>query len=170
MGVKGIILGITLVVATILLVYLPFVLDKGTSWQEIYLADVLFREGVECLREGDLSRAERAFKEAIACQPFFALAHYNLAYVYERQGRFAEAIEEYHRTIVLDPEAYFAFYRAGSILAELGRYSDAVSYLRRAIELNPTRANFYKRLANIFLELGDAKSAEQVYEKMPRVE
>lgn len=68
---------------------------------------VAFELGLLYLRrlgEGDLSRAENAFKQAITLLPSYSNAHWYLAFVYEQQGNLPAAIYEVEAVQKLNPD------------------------------------------------------------------
>ncbi len=63
------------------------------AWNEL---GVLYRE------QGEFAAAEQAYLQAIASDPDYALAHYNLGVLYDLyQSRHATAVEHYERYVIL---------------------------------------------------------------------
>ncbi len=77
-------------------------------------AQVLFRLGNLYFEQGDLARAEHAYRRATEEDPRHASAHHNLGVVYRRQGRIAQSVQmlkkarrldlRYPRRVDLTPE------------------------------------------------------------------
>jgi len=56
-------------------------------------AQILFRLGNLYFEQGDLTRAEHAYRRATEEDPHHASAHHNLGVVYRRQGRIAQSLQ-----------------------------------------------------------------------------
>jgi len=170
MGIRYYVFGFFTLLLTICAVCLTFSTTLHVSLEEVCPADIHFRKGVHFLSCDSLEEAENVFKEAIMCQPHFALNHYYLAEVYVRQGKFQQAVVVYSRTIELDPEFYPAFYNLGTLLGEVGEYRDAIALLNRAVVLNPSYIEAYHKLAQLYVETGDFSAAEKIYELVKEIE
>ena len=170
MGIKYYVFGLFILILTIYAVCFTFSTTLFVSLEEVYPADVHFREGLHFLSRDSLEEAENAFKKAIACQKNFALNHYYLAEIYVRQKRFQEAAAVFSRTIEIDPEFYPAFYNLGTLLGEKGAYRDAIAVLNRAVVLNPRYIKAYQKLAQLYLETGDFNAAERIYDVLKKLE
>lgn len=56
-------------------------------------AQVLFRLGNLYFEQGDLARAEHAYRRATEEDPHHASAHHNLGVVYRRQGKITQSVQ-----------------------------------------------------------------------------
>ena len=73
------------------------------------------------LEIGDNSEAEaQCYRRAIEIDPFYAAAHFNLAYVYQANGEFEESIKEYEECIKHDPERKDAYLNIGMVKRHQG--------------------------------------------------
>ncbi|HYR30245.1 MAG TPA: winged helix-turn-helix domain-containing protein, partial [Thermoanaerobaculia bacterium] len=87
----------------------------------------------------DLAAAEDAFRRAIACDPEYGVAHFNLAATYASRGKFDDALREYAIARQLDPatfavhpmEARIHLY-ARQYDAALARYRESLSVTRES--------------------------------------
>jgi tetratricopeptide (TPR) repeat protein len=113
-----------------------------------------FNEAVACAGEGRPREAERRYREAIALDPGFADAHYNLGNLLFRDGRKEEALLLYRRAAELAPADAEARYNVGIVLRDLGRPDEARRALEEALGLEPRHARARAALA----ELGRAAS------------
>lgn len=88
-------------------------------------------------RLGELERAERMLREAIAIRPSFAPAHWNLAMTLQFQGRLDEALEVVSETLRLDP--YHVEARKARIVlwVNQGRYEEALHDAEHLLLLVP---------------------------------
>jgi arylsulfatase A-like enzyme len=86
---------------------------------------------------GDLAKAERRFRSALAVDPDYAPARLNLANVL-LQGRRLEAAEVEYRKVLEDaPDDPYALYNLGALLADLERRPEAAVHWRRFEDLYP---------------------------------
>ncbi|MDY7039756.1 MAG: tetratricopeptide repeat protein, partial [Chloroflexota bacterium] len=94
-----------------------------------------------------LDEARRHYETAVALEPSFALAHYNLGVVYEESGMPEATIEAYKQALSLDPRLAQAYHSLGLVHLNQNRLSEAVEALEQAVELDPTRPRFRQSLA-----------------------
>jgi tetratricopeptide (TPR) repeat protein len=73
-------------------------LDRGAD-----TAALLFNEGVEDMRAGDLGAAKARFEEVLGLEPEFLQAHLGLALCHLREGSFEAAAAAAERALELDP-------------------------------------------------------------------
>lgn len=100
-------------------------------------AKTWLNKGVSHKALGDLRLAQDCFEQALALQPDFAIAHYNLGVVLSQSGQFGRALASYERAIVLRPQYARAHANQGAALAALNRYEDALRSCERALRLQP---------------------------------
>lgn len=111
----------------------------------------LFDETIACCRR------------AIAIQPDYADAHYNLAQALMHRLRFAEAAEAYRHVVQRHPGHAVAFDNLGYALQQTGQYEEAVACHRRALQLQPRNAEALNNLGNASLGLGRKEEAVECY-------
>ncbi|MEM9213609.1 MAG: tetratricopeptide repeat protein [Cyanobacteria bacterium P01_F01_bin.150] len=104
---------------------------------------------------GDLSSARQIYKQAIAIDPEFVIAHYNLGMTYKAIGQFVEAIAHYQKAIQLAPDYAEAHQNLGVASLKLGQLSQALAAFKQAIALhqnnNPQEAH---RLSQALKSMG----------------
>jgi Flp pilus assembly protein TadD len=83
--------------------------------------------------------AEARFRESIACEPRFALAHYQLGLALERRGRAADALAELEEAARLDPAAAEAQYALARVYRRAGDGEKADRARQRFEELKKER-------------------------------
>ena len=153
--------------------YIPGV-DKG--------AQDAFRAGVKAVMKTppDYATARAKFEEAIAKDPKFLEAYFNLGMVYERQGQQEKALQVYHRALKanpksLDAKAYIAkVYLAKAKKAKkLGRSLEASTMEQKAKQLldevinqNPDNVAGLNAMALYWLYKGDLKSTEDYVKRV----
>jgi len=130
----------------------------------------LFNYGSACEDRGEDDEAVRVYLRAIAIWPEFSDAHYNLAGVYAREGRWGEAAE--HDRIAVDQQPGNVRYlvNLGRALNALGKPVDAREALRRAVDLDPNSPEAYTNLGAAELARGDAPAAVRAYAEAARLD
>jgi Tfp pilus assembly protein PilF len=83
--------------------------------------------------------AEQRFQSALAIDPSYALAHYQLGRIYDRSARYAEARQQLEKAVALDPElteAYWLLHHAYLRLGEKDKAREALAtfHSRQAVE------------------------------------
>jgi len=94
---------------------------------------------------GKLDLAEKSLREAIRLEPDYDDAHYNLAVVYQRQGRVQEAVKCYERVVEIKPDRLEALSNLGGCYVELGDLKGE-EFCRRAMAVNPSHSAPYINL------------------------
>lgn len=119
---------------------------------------VVNESGLLWLQKHALPQAIDSFEQAIALDPEYPIAHYNLACALERQRRPHAAIEAYQRAIALSPKLAEAHSRLGNLLHAQGRRDEALDCFRRASAAAPETT--LGRLNRVKLLLEGDKPAE----------
>lgn len=114
---------------------------------------------------GKIDDAIKAFRRAIAIDPDYADAHYNLGVLLRRQGRLMEAAESYLRATALQPDNVDAQYNLGNALQDIGRLEDAVASYGKALVLKPDFAEVHNNLGLALKDLGRLDEAVASYRK-----
>jgi tetratricopeptide (TPR) repeat protein len=105
---------------------------------------------------GDLDEAADCFVRAAWGTKDFALPHYNLGNVRQRQGRYAEAIAAFREAIRIQPRHVSAHTNLGTALLDEGRVEEALIHLTRATELNRDHTQAWFNLGMACEVCGDA--------------
>jgi tetratricopeptide (TPR) repeat protein len=97
--------------------------------------------------QGRAADAKIAWQIAVARDPAFAEAWYNLAIAAEDEGHDDLAIAEYRRAVQAQPDYADAQFNLGLLLTKLDRFEDALPVWDRYLELDPhsTQAAIAKR-------------------------
>jgi tetratricopeptide (TPR) repeat protein len=118
--------------------------------------------GAACDRLDDADSARAAFEEAIALDPEYEEAFFNLALI-EEESNPQKARELLDRAIQLDPNRGAAHGVLGRICQKMKEPALAEQYYRRALEVDPTDYWATLYLANLLGTLKRNQEAEQVY-------
>jgi len=95
--------------------------------------------GLLLARLDRLDEAEARFRESLACDPGFALAHYHLGLTLEKKGRATEALAELEEAARLDPASPEAPYALARLYRRGGDEAKADRALQRFQELKKAK-------------------------------
>ena len=96
-------------------------------------AGVTTSGGTLALQTGDAPAAIDLIGKAIAVNPTYAPAHYNLGNALRTANRSADAIASYKQAIALKPTLAEAHFNLGSLLLSLQRLDEALANLESAL-------------------------------------
>ncbi|MCI0412175.1 protein kinase [bacterium] len=105
------------------------------------LAEPRMVEGViTSFYEYDFKKGEERFKQAIAANPNYAIAHHQYAWSLTVRGRFREAINEFQKARQLDPLSVVIVLDSNVPLSYSKQYEQALQFVKKAEEMDP---NFF---------------------------
>lgn len=98
---------------------------------------------------GDINSAEKDFKNALATNPNFVVAIYNLGLVYEKKSLFSEAANQYLLAVELCSKCPLNFlsdlhFRCGEAISKTDNKDDAIEHYKKCWELDPKYMNAEK--------------------------
>lgn len=85
-----------------------------------------------------LEEAENAYRQALAVDPDFTSAHFNLAILLQQIGRAREAEEALEVLLALDPHHAWGHYQLGVVLHQRDQRAAALEHYARALAYDPT--------------------------------
>ena len=115
-----------------------------------------------------LGKNDQALDElgkALARDPRNGQIYSRIAFVYQRQKRFAEAEETYRKAISLEPNSWSNHSYYGAFLSSQDRYADAEVAFRRALDLAPDNPRILSNLGAVYKKLGRKTEARAALEK-----
>jgi len=124
------------------------------------------------LLKGDLARA-RAQLDEVLKDPFYAtpqFAYYNLAKIYEREGKIDEAIWEYRRALNIDRDYVDAHNSLGILYLHQGKVDLAIERFTEAARLDPRVAVYQRNLGVAYVQAGDGQKARRAFERVLELE
>ncbi|MEH2289745.1 tetratricopeptide repeat protein [Nostoc sp.] len=155
---------------------------KLSSNQKIYYAQLNNQLGVARKKALDLKNAVTCYKRAIALQPNFLEAHYNLALALQEQGKLEEAIASYQKLLELNPSVRLleaeklysqvlekqpdnpeALYGLGMLAQQMGQLQTAEQWLSAASQVQPDSVKTWFSLGNLYLVQEQFPEAEKAY-------
>jgi tetratricopeptide (TPR) repeat protein len=115
-----------------------------------------------------LSKAEAAYRAALALKPDDVIAHGNLGMCLEDQGHYADAESELNEAIKLRPERGWFWVLRGWIYADMGQWEKARADFVRAMECKELNEEAWYSRAMLHLRDGDLDGYREVCSDMIR--
>jgi tetratricopeptide (TPR) repeat protein len=125
----------------------------------------LYNEGVEFLGQGDTTRAESAFRRALARNPDFAEAHNNLGNVLRGRKKWKAAEKAYRKALALAPDHPAILANLGHVLAQQDLLQDAITMLSRSLQRDPRNAAAHVHLGDTYLQDGRLEDAADHFQQ-----
>ena len=114
---------------------------------------------MQCLRTGDLGRAESLLQQVLAQRPNDLEVIYGLAEIGFHTGRPDLVIAMMRRCIELDPNDGGSYHNVGNALRSKGEHDEAIAALNVAIRLMPNPADAHNTLGLTLKDLGRTDEA-----------
>lgn len=116
--------------------------------------------GSVCIRLGEIEEAKVALEAAIAIDPNYDEAMYNLA-VLEEEIDPQRCVALLNRAVEIDPQYSIAHQALGRSLQKLGDLAHAAQHFRKCLEIDPGDYWSWLFLANLLGVMGRNEEAEQ---------
>ncbi len=113
-----------------------------------------------------LAKALEQFQAAIALKGDYGAAHYNVALVFDRQGKLKEAIGKMETVTQYNPNDVGVAFQLSLLYYRDGRKDDAIRYLQALVKYSPNFSNARWYLASMLEEKGDLDGAIAQLEKL----
>ena len=122
--------------------------------------------------KGDLERARILLVEVLndPLYPTPQFAYFNLAKIYERQGKIDQAIEHYKLALDVEREYPDAYNNLGFLYLQQGRTDLAISAFSEATRLGPKVPVYYRNLGIAYVEAGKRREARRAFERVLELE
>jgi tetratricopeptide (TPR) repeat protein len=120
-------------------------------------------------RRGNTALAMNYFQQALANDPDYSAAHFEIANLLANQGKLAEAVPHYQASIRAYPRAVEARYNFGKVLALLGSFPEAAEQFKVALQLDPESAETHDQLGSVLQKLGQIDEAKAHYAEAVRL-
>ncbi len=134
--------------------------DPGNATAWLNLASALQRA-----REDE--EAERALRRAVAADPDFSRAHFQLGlHLLERANALEEAERELLEAIRCDPGFAEPMSRLARLFEQQGRIEEAGRWMERAAEAQPNDADLWRDVARMARGAKDLPAARRAYQKI----
>ena len=127
---------------------------------------LLLSEEEAGLRDELFVKAETKFKKAIDLKSDYAPARFQLAIVYQSQGKIDESIKELEKTKILAPSDVGLAFQLGLIYYQVKDYEKAQAEFERAIGIDPNYANALYFLGLVYDQKGEKSEAIESFRKV----
>ncbi|MCF3576853.1 tetratricopeptide repeat protein [Planktothrix agardhii] len=123
------------------------------------------KQGQQLQRQGLLTEAEFAYRQAIELNPIFYGSFRYLGEVLALEGKLDQAVEAYQRAKELNPKALWVHQRLGEVFLQLNKLGDAIACFQTAIEINSDFSWAYNGLGECWSLKGNRENAIAAYQK-----
>ena len=114
---------------------------------------------------GQTSVAIDLLRRAVAIDPAWAEAHFNLGNVLFQSGNAPDAIKALQRSVELALSSAAALNSLGAALALTGDFDGAIAAYQRALKLRPDTAAVYLNLGNALSSVGQVEEAMEAFRR-----
>jgi tetratricopeptide (TPR) repeat protein len=125
--------------------------------------------GVWYSRQGQLTRAVHAFKEALTLKPDMPETHNELAQVHLRGNQPNEAIEASRQAVALSPDFAEAYVTLGSAYLVRNLSDEAIEALKTAIRLKPELAEAFNNLGFAYQQKNELEKSITAFQSATRI-
>ncbi len=132
--------------------------------QQLDQADALNRQGVALKKQQKHEAAAECYRRALALQPAFAEAHFNLGILCRDIGRVAEAVSCFQQAAAIRPDVLAIHLQLAQSLAADNRLHDAEQVFSELANQHPASADVHFGLANVYFGQGRLDRAQSGYE------
>lgn len=115
-------------------------------------SDELEDKAVRFLESGRLKDSAQILKQMLAKDRNCLAAHFHLARVYWRMGRYKGALKHASRTLALHPNEPNANLNLGVIYEAVGRYKEAIAQYKKELALNPNSLEALWNLGRLYYD------------------
>lgn len=140
----------------------PMFIPTATATQS---PESFINKAEELYKQGKLTQAIEAYKEAIAADPNNASIYVTLARIQVYAGQYEDAIENTQNALLKNPNNPLAHAVNGWALSNTGDSLEAEAAIKRALELDPNNALAHAYYAEILVNTGNfddiAKAIEE---------
>jgi len=134
--------------------------------QQFPMSVVLYNIQGAILQElGKLDLSIDAYNKALAIEPNYADAHYNMGMALQRQGKLKEAIKAYNKALAIKPDNAEAYNNMGIALHEQGKLEEVIEAYNKALAIKPDYAEAYYNMGGTLEEQGKLDEAIAAYNK-----
>ena len=115
--------------------------------------------------QGNLEEAIVSYGKALAINPDYADAYYNMGNALQDQGNLEEAILSYGKALAIKPDYAGAYYNIGVALQEQDNLEEAIEAYSKALAIKPDYADAHNNMGYALKEQGNLEEAIEAYGK-----
>lgn len=108
---------------------------------------------------GNISEADKLFRQAVAIKPDYLPALNNLGRLYRKAGRLEKAERVFKELVRRDSDDVENYLNLGALYSDMGKKIRAVKYYRKALGLRPDYAEVHLLLSGVYRDMGRIKQA-----------
>jgi predicted O-linked N-acetylglucosamine transferase (SPINDLY family) len=123
------------------------------------IADRLYAQAVQAVKQADLSKAEKLLREAVSKDRRHATAWRTLGLLLARQKRLPEAVKAMSGAVKANPKDATAHFNLGNALKQVGDLKRAITAFSQAVKLAPQAAPARNGLGVALREAGRHQDA-----------
>ena len=128
--------------------------ESPAAENDVRTARIELDAGNLFFRESNYPRAIESFNRALALDPSFFQAHYNLGVAYVDARQFREALAAFKEALVLRPGFPAVLKYLGSLHQKLGEFEMATQYFSDWLVIDPKAAEAHNGLGAAWARLG----------------
>lgn len=117
--------------------------------------ETAYKEALAFHAQGDLSRAESAYNQAIKAGYVNESILSNLGVVYQNSGKPKQAIKLYKKALEINPNHSGSYVNLGSAYNDLGNFDQALDAILQSLKINPNNPIALLNLSNIYKNVGN---------------
>jgi tetratricopeptide (TPR) repeat protein len=97
--------------------------------------------GMVLHRLGEVAKAEAHYRKAIAINPRYARAHFNIGMLKLESGDSEASLSDFDAALALDQEGRF-YFRKGEALSQLNRWEESIDEFKESLKFATTKREF----------------------------
>lgn len=114
----------------------------------------------------EINLAKENYEKAIAINPEYSKAHFNLAGVFHELKDFNASIRSYQKALIIEPNYAEAHNNLGNVLRDSSEIESAIESYKKAIFIKQDYVEAHYSLGTSFQELGKLKETVKCYKKV----
>lgn len=123
----------------------------------------LISKGCALKAQGRAHEAIEFFSQALAINPYLAVAYYNRAIAFHALGKKREVVADFERAIQLAPDNVEILLNIASHLAYESLFVQAIKILQRVLEISPDLEEAWLMLGNAYYTMGSVDAAAKIF-------
>lgn len=141
----------------------PRALGLARQLSQHYPTNAIARglHGWLALAQQKYGEASSEFRSAIAIEPKYSFAYFNLGIAEFAQNHLAIALQNFQQVVRLEPQAEIAWITSSDCAAKLGRRQESLDYAKRATVVAPRSAIAWLQLARAESALGNKVASQR---------